>query len=116
IERDPLRIVRPHESRDFEASACQLSEAAICNGRHVEMIPAVDVADKSDPSAVRRGNRLGVQVCEAPESGIDISMEHLLSSAFSIGYDDLAREEVGAHSLNHDTVRIGPPRRLVAAG
>ncbi len=57
-------------------STRQLSESAVCNGRHIEVIPAVGVADERDPFAVRGGNWFGVQVSEAPELGVDISMEN----------------------------------------
>ncbi len=73
VEGDFFAVVRPSRPPGFEAPAGELHRAAASGGNHIEMIPAVAIAQKRDPFAVRRRLARAAGVARhAPELLLDI--------------------------------------------
>ena len=83
--------------------------AAAGRGHHVDVVPAVAVADERDPLAVGRRLAVGAGIVgDAPELLVDVLVLHARRAAGDVGDVDRAPLEVGRPAVEDDMPGVEP--------
>ena len=111
VERDARAVVRPCRTPGFKLSFGDLHGVTAGRGYHIQMVPAVLIAQESDPLAI--GRRPGLRsrftpVGNAPEFFFIDFMNHLCGTGRGVGRVDKILLEVLRLTIKNKTIRVEP--------